>query len=296
MRLNYRFYVPAILLSVCLALTLNIKGRQTSIDVTSLDEPNQNPSITEASGTNANDQNAASDVVLPNLRFKIVDRLKVPLLRAEYWQARTDGEALWMDERGFPEDMDILKWPRQEIEQLAATGSLRAKNQMMHLRLEAGEENWGDADAIRFGSLYFARLRASYELGLIGPGLAALHQRLGYLTPEDRSVRQVVKGLAFDFLAQRMGDESQLRHLHEHTYSRGSPAFAAVDEIYAAQKYAEEIWITWNQNRQRNGMPLLENKYGARREMMAIRVLDPNTRALIQRQIKHQLQNAPPTR
>lgn len=123
-----------------------------------------------------------------------------------FWQARTQGEAVWMDAQGFPRDFNVLSWDRFAVEKAAKAGNRTAMNMLMHIRLEQGDPKWDrEFGLVRNPSAYNARLRAVVALGFIGPGDFALRQRGGWREPKPVNV---VEAIAWDQIAQRFGDYS----------------------------------------------------------------------------------------
>jgi hypothetical protein len=194
-------------------------------------------------------------------RLRTIEKREI--MNPSHWQALSEMEAWWMQANGFPPSLDVLNWSRTDLESRSKRGELIAKNQLMLAKIEAGETNWEDLDALRYGSAYYCRLRAAYEFGLIYPGRAAEAGRHG-ISANYASIRNHVNALAYDQLAQRFGDNTLLSEF----YSRPTAEFrheVTIAELDASNLYAEGKWKQWNQNRLRDGLPLLEIKFGARR-------------------------------
>jgi hypothetical protein len=175
--------------------------------------------------------------------------------------ARNAKDAAWMNANGFPKDYYFERWNRAEIDAAAKGGNVTAMNMLAHLKLEAGEKDWHISPALsKYASAYYARMRAMYELGMLNPS-----SRSDTGNGLFRPARDVVAGVAWDLIAQRLGDESIMFSADEQSSSTRLPLFLTLTQLGMAYSQADTIITAMNTIRRSNGLPDLAPVAGRRR-------------------------------
>jgi hypothetical protein len=150
----------------------------------------------------------------------------------------TIDERVWMRERAYPNMLGSGATMSVEgLTQLATAGDLEA---MHHLAMKMIDRGIHIEDIHKLPSkkrsVFTYQLLAAQELGLVGPGW--LRGQFQYSGP-----RNLIKGVAFDMLAQRLGEESLLPKLTQLEVSRHrAPPIITFIELKQAQEFAEQQW------------------------------------------------------
>lgn len=156
-------------------------------------------------------------------------------------------DAMCMQKNGYPPDLDVRRWNETVLraqERSGKPGAIEAL-ELLDIYRGANQPNGGLLGSVSGGS-FGSMVAAGYYLGLIGPGFA---------DGEAQTVRDLSRGFAHNFAAQRLGDRSLLPAV---AVAHPDYRFSVFDYIGAPISQSTALVARANRSRERRplGLPV----------------------------------------